>query len=408
MIVRVRGGDRKSERVEYLERTVDRVWAAEKYARGGGGGGGKKGRSASGGGTNPTIRVPAAMGGAVERQIVLRRAADIEMEQVAHAWAPYIPLRHLSVLAGKGGVGKSTMHAHIAASLSRGDLPGAFEGRAVNVMIISTEDSISATIRPRLVAASADLKKVHVVEVEDQGGVGLLDLTEDLSELKDKARRARVKVVLLDPLVALLSGIDSHNEQQVRRALTPLSQWADQDDLAINGLMHFNKGESKDALERVGGSGAFGNLARSVMVLGPHEEDDDEDVVHLIHAKYNLGKFGPSWRCRLMDAPVKQGRVVYPASRIVIEGPSEVHANDLVAQASSGEERGAHEEAVEFLAVTLAGGPVLTTEVLGMAKEIGISERTLKRAKKSVGVEAFKSDTAWAWRLETAKKGRVR
>jgi putative DNA primase/helicase len=232
-----------------------------------------------------------------------------------------------------------------------------------------------------------------------------LDLTQDIPELREQARKERIKVVLLDPLVALLSGMDSHNDQQVRRALAPLAQWADQGDLAVNGLIHFNKGESNDALERVSGSGAFGNMARSVIMLGHREEDEDEEVVHLIHAKNNLGKKGPAWRCRLVETPVRRGGKVYESLRIVFEGPSEVHANDLVARASSGEERGQREEAAEFLAVTLAEGPVLTTEVLGMAKQIGISEMTLKRAKQSVGVEAFKSGTAWAWRLKTIKPG---
>ena len=47
-------------------------------------------------------------------------------------------------LGGREGVGKSTMCAHVAAQLTKGELPGDFYGTPKSVIIVSTEDDWSA------------------------------------------------------------------------------------------------------------------------------------------------------------------------------------------------------------------------------------------------------------------------
>lgn len=59
-------------------------------------------------------------------------------------------------------------------------------------------------------------------------------------------------------------------------------------------------------------------------------------------------------------------------------------------------------EAIDWLRLTLADGPMLATEVKEVAKESqGIAPRTLERAKKEADVEAYrpKNPGPWFWRL---------
>ena len=66
----------------------------------------------------------------------------------------------------------------------------------------------------------------------------------------------------------------------------------------------------------------------------------------------------------------------------------------------------ARDEAKQFLANLLADGPVLATEVKDAASGNGISERTLKRAKQELGVQAEKDGATgkWSWHLPGKSK----
>ena len=58
-------------------------------------------------------------------------------------------------------------------------------------------------------------------------------------------------------------------------------------------------------------------------------------------------------------------------------------------------------DAMEFLKELLASVPVRTSEVMSQARGQGFSERTLRRAKKKLGVIANRGDDgkAWKWAL---------
>lgn len=69
------------------------------------------------------------------------------------------------------------------------------------------------------------------------------------------------------------------------------------------------------------------------------------------------------------------------------------------------EEKTALGDAAEFLRTTLADGPRLSIEVISESRELGISEKTLRRAGKKEHVVARKLPSAelgkgrWEWSL---------
>ena len=92
-------------------------------------------------------------------------ASDITPEAVEWLWAGRLAIGKHTCIAGEPGTGKSQLSvAIIAAVTTGGDWPCG-EGRAKlgSVIILSAEDGAADTIVPRLMAAGADLMRVHIV-----------------------------------------------------------------------------------------------------------------------------------------------------------------------------------------------------------------------------------------------------
>jgi RecA-family ATPase len=89
--------------------------------------------------------------------------ADVERENVAWLWFPYIPKGKLTIMEGDPGIGKSFITMALAADLSQGrPLWGQdrVAGAKQKVLLLSAEDGLGDTIRPRLEAMSADLHQI--------------------------------------------------------------------------------------------------------------------------------------------------------------------------------------------------------------------------------------------------------
>ncbi len=93
---------------------------------------------------------PSLVGGL---QIV--RVADVEAEAIDWLWPQRFAVGKLSILTGDPGLGKSQFSLMLAAKVSRGEAWPNNEGHAPhgNVLLLSCEDEIGDTIRPRLEAA---------------------------------------------------------------------------------------------------------------------------------------------------------------------------------------------------------------------------------------------------------------
>lgn len=97
--------------------------------------------------------------------VSLKCAADIEPEAISWLWQGWLAKAKLHIFAGQAGTGKTTIAIAIAAIItSGGRFPDGSQCPQGSVMIWSGEDSHSDTLVPRLIAAGADLTKVHFVE----------------------------------------------------------------------------------------------------------------------------------------------------------------------------------------------------------------------------------------------------
>src|SRR5205823_6333601 len=142
------------------------------------------------------------------------------------------------------------------------------------VVILSAEDDVADTIRPRLEAAGADVRRCYVVDaIRDIDGAGEIhsrafNLAADVARLEALlAQLGDVALVIIDPLTAYLGDADSHKNAEVRGLLAPLGEMAASRGVAMVCVSHLNKGGSSEALLRVSGSLGFVAAARAAFIV---------------------------------------------------------------------------------------------------------------------------------------------
>jgi hypothetical protein len=326
--------------------------------------------------------------------------SDVEPERVDWLWRGRIPKGKLTVLDGDPGLGKSAATLDLAARVSAGlDLPDGTPCEAAGAVICSAEDGLADTIRPRLDTAGGDPSRVlSLAHVTDEEGLQRpISIPQDVPIIEEGIRRIGAVLVVIDPLMAFFgSDIDSYKDQNVRRALAALASLGERTGAAIVIVRHLNKSGGKTPIYRGGGSIGIIGAARSGMMVG--EDPDDENRRVLAPVKSNLAAPAPSLSFVLEEA--ENGAV-----RVRWLGETEVAATDLLS-APREEDSSALGEARNFLVDLLQDGPVPYAEVEAAAEQAGITMRTVKRAKKDLGVESHREGESgrqgggrWVWSL---------
>jgi putative DNA primase/helicase len=344
-----------------------------------------------------------------EASLVTRCAAEIEPKRIDFLWPGRIARGKHTAIAGEPGDGKSQLSMFIAAMVTRGDLWPCDEGRAPvgNVIILNAEDGADDTMIPRLMAAGADRQRVHIVSAvrqEDGKGRRAFNLQADLALLeKEIARIGNVVLVIIDPISSYMGKTDSHKNAEVRGALEPLSEMADRLKVAILSITHFSKtgaGNNSKALHRFIGSIAFVGAPRAAFAV--IEDADNEGRMLLLHAKNNMASKPQGLAYRMVQRIVGEEGEGIVASYIAFDStPVTVSADEALQANDGGGDRVAATEAEDFLRDKLSAGPVPAKEAEEHARALLIAPRTLKRARKKLGVISEKTGLkeGWIWHL---------
>lgn len=215
--------------------------------------------------------------------LTLVKASDIEPRRISWLWKPVLAIGKLSIIAGDPGVAKSHVAISIAATVSKGgQWPASNQNaRPGNVIIISAEDDPADTIVPRLLAAGADLEKVHFLHaVREDADERLFDLNQDVHQLEKQLEAiGGAHLIIIDPITAYLGKADANNNGDVRGILAQLAQLAERHNTCILGISHLNKDAGKKAAYRVTGSLGFSAAARTVYLIDKDGRDPDRRIM---------------------------------------------------------------------------------------------------------------------------------
>lgn len=322
------------------------------------------------------------------------------------------PRGKLSIVAGDPGLGKSFLALDAAARISRGtEWPEGGKAPRGNVVILTAEDALSDTVRPRLDAMGADAKKIIALQAikSGDGQERLPALKGDLPILEGVVQKHRPALVIIDPLSAYLGNASP----SVRGLLAQVARLAERYKTAVVAVMHLNKSSAK-GLYRVSGSVAFTAAARSVFLVAQGHPTPEANASHS-DGEAKPAASGP----RTYFGAVKMNLAAHPpvlafcikqnGKGAVIEwenAPVDVNLEAvLTAQAETSDERHERLAAKDWLkeVLTAAGGSLTVDVIKQHANDVEMSWSSIRRAKQLLGVKSERTGWGawghWKWSL---------
>jgi hypothetical protein len=300
-------------------------------------------------------------------------------------WPGRFACGKLTLLEGDPDVGKSTLLLDIAARVTTGrPMPDGYPGlgEPAGVLLIATaEDGLADTIRPRLEAAGADLRLVTAIVGVDVPGDDvprLFELPGDAPLLAALIATGGHRLAIVDATMAVLPAeVNSHRDQDVRRALHPVAAIADESGAVIALNRHHTKQSGGKAIHRGGGSIAFSAVARATLMAVRNPADDGGRLLAV--ASCNLArdedKQTLSYRIVSAEVPLEDGGTT-SAGRIEWGTTDPRSANQLL---RAGDSTGKDEDdepvdAVQVLLEALADGPLTSAGVEQVRELAGIGK----------------------------------
>lgn len=331
-----------------------------------------------------------------DAEFIISNGSEGKDKPTTWRWPLFLPRGMLIGWGGDPGLGKSTMAYTIAAAISNGScLPGD-DGQEkyepANVVILSAEDDISKTIRPRLRVAGADMKRIKIISALTSTSQPV-SFPQHLTQLAELVRETQAALVVIDPLDAFLGeDVDSHKNAEVRRAIMPLAQIAESTDATTIILGHLNKSSQSATMYRFGGSIAFTAAPRACFAFARSEDGTKE---HCIFAcvKTNVGRMPKSWMYEIVEQHVEG---IGGVAKVHWLNQSEETAESVLAVSPNG--KGKHDTllaAKNFLRETLKRGPRLSREVEREALDEGVCKRATLFAARNEVTTAQKIGREW-------------
>lgn len=333
---------------------------------------------------------------------VLVNLGDVEARPVLWLWPGRIALGKVALVAGDPSLGKSLITLDMAARVSSGTTwpDNAANAGVGGVVVLTAEDDLGDTVVPRLQAAGADRGRVRALTAVNVGErTRTFDLGRDVEVLAEAIHATpECRLVIVDPITAYLPGKDGNSNVEIRSVLAPLAALAAESGVAVVGVTHLRKGDGAP-LYRIMGSLGFVAAARAVWAACKDQSDPTGRRRFLLPCKNNLAPDGGGLAYRIESLDGQTVPVVTWEPE-----PVNVRLEDVLpTQGQPGPDPEAQREAEDFLRQALADGPRPAADVIREGADLGISRRTLYRAKARVGqserVGGVADRGAWLWRL---------
>jgi AAA domain-containing protein len=322
--------------------------------------------------------------------------STVTAKPVSWLWPGRIPLGKVTMLDGDPGLGKSTLALDVAARVTTARrFPDGAPGVAGGVVLLTAEDGLADTVRPRLDAMAGDPSRVVALTAvaDEDGQINPITLPDHIPALRTAIEQVRARLVIIDPYVAYLASyVNSRIDHDIRRTLAPLTGLAEETGAALLLIRHLNKASGGPALYRGGGSIGLIAAVRSGLLVAEDPDDPTRRVLAVVKA--NLAPRAPSLAYRLESATIGVARIVWA-------GESPHSATALLAVPENTTDRSALDDAKRWLADFLADGAKQPAQVFAVSRKAGHASRTIERAKAQLGVRSEKRGPSgsWIWSL---------
>lgn len=286
-------------------------------------------------------------------------------------WYRRIPRGLVTIVTGMGGAGKSKAIASVLTNMLKqeeypdGTMPGMEKS---HILVLTTENDeymIGEDFEAQGCSEEDDGPFIHVLSyVVEEGSETeyAFDLDLNYKELIQELDQWRPGVLVIDPLREFHSRKDN-DSKQVRDLMMALDKLAKRYNMAILGVVHWNKDQKLSREARMAGSHQYRDAVRSVIVI---EEDRKTKIRSFVQDKVSRAST-PEELTFTIEAP--NGMVAWTP----VEGV--VPATGV-------------QECEQWLVTLLTSGPKPIKEIV---EDCPHSERTLYKARKSLGGLIYKS-----------------
>ena len=160
-------------------------------------------------------------------------------------------------------------------------------------LMLSTEDSLPHTLKPRLEKAGADASKIKVLTgwIDAQAKERAFTL-QYLDFLEEEIQRYQPRLVVIDPITAYMGNIDIHRANEVQELMGQLNRLAERTRCAIVCIRHPAKPGQHigKVIHRGLGSVGFVGTARTALFVEQHPIN--AGLVLLGQSKSNMERLG--------------------------------------------------------------------------------------------------------------------
>ncbi len=320
----------------------------------------------------------------------LRKVSQVERTEVHWLWEPRIAYGNLTIIQGDIGIGKTMVACALATATTLGyGLPGGKRGKPANVLLCLTEDDGGSSVRPRLEDMGCDLDRAYI-HMNEMAMI-LFD-GDGFARLEAYMEECQPDLVVLDPLTGFVSDkIDINRANHIKPILMRLAALAVKYECAILVLNHITKSGDTRGLHRGLGSIAIAGSARSVILAGQDRETRDRA---LLHVKSNMRGLAPPIGYKIAE----DGCFGWTGDSTLTE--------EQFFSPPPPEDGTPLAEAVDYLESCLIDGPKPGKDLTKAAHAMGISQRTLERAKGRLKVKSQQireqskvGIVGWMWSL---------
>lgn len=339
---------------------------------------------------------------------ITTKASTITPERQRWLWDGRMPMDTPSIFAGRGGEGKTTFALDLAAQLTRGKLPGELYGKPSDVLIWAHEDKASTVLVPRLIAAQAELERVHIIKGitrENEDASDTPTFPQDAQGLRDAIRETGAALVILDPWTSTIPG-DLNKAADVRKALDALASVCHDTGAVSLGIMHFNKG-SGAAGNKLSGSHAFRDAVRSLFLFATDEETGNRVMTQEKNNYARNQATSLAFDLVSIGVPLADGDTTEVA-KVEHLGESLVSVQDLIDRTNEHpEDKATRNAAQTFIYEFLKNMDEMEAsagDVIRAGNDAGFTDDQIKKARgrmRNPKVETLKEyGGGWLWKLK--------
>ena len=218
---------------------------------------------------------------------------EFQSKEIEWVIPGYVPKKQITILAGTGGTGKTSLWCSLISCLSdgrptimEGYSPYQMERKPVKCVFFSAEDTVEEVLKKRMEKNHAYMRNIMTISIDDPR----FDKVKFTSGFFEKMlEKYQPEIVVFDPLQNFIDGsIKMSDRNAMRQQMRKLIEYGSKYGTAFLIVMHTNKQSGTWGRTRMADSADVWDIARSVLMLG--KADEDQNLVYVSQEKCNYGQ----------------------------------------------------------------------------------------------------------------------